>query len=161
MRRVCSLEFSPHMRKSSDSGLADTVLVGGGPFGSVSLPSSNLYRWSCCHFSRPLLEPSHDDHDEEAAARKVERERMAIDGISKCQHSSESKTCLFAFIFAILVDGDPGLNIYSYQLYLTDVTRVSEQIASWDIDCQNSVQAVLLHPFLPLVLSFDENEIIR
>jgi regulator-associated protein of mTOR len=99
MRRVCSLEFSPHMRKSSDSGLADSVLVGGGPFGSVSLPSSNLYRWSCCHFSRPLLEPSHDDHDEEVAARRVERERIAMGGITKCRHSSKSETGFHSFVF--------------------------------------------------------------
>lgn len=52
------------------------------------LPESTFYRWSCGHFSRPLLEPSHDD-EEEILARREERERVALDGIDKCQHSSE------------------------------------------------------------------------
>lgn len=131
MRRVCSLEFSPHMRKTTDTGLADTLLVGGGNSSNLEtsiLPQSNLYIWSCGHFSRPLLEPSHDD-DEDALLRREERERLALDGISKCQHSN--------------------------------VTRVSDQIASWDMDCQSSVKAVLLHPFMPMVCFADENEVIR
>lgn len=91
MRRVCSLEFSPHMRKTADTGLADTALVGGGPSPlpeTITVPSSNLYRWSCGHFSRPLLEPPHDD-DEEASTRREERERLSLDGIFKCQNSSK------------------------------------------------------------------------
>lgn len=131
MRRVCSLEFSPHLRKTADTGLADTVLVGGMPSPAIEptvVPPSNLYIWSCGHFSRPLLEPSHDD-DEDALLRREERERLALDGISKCQHSN--------------------------------VTRVSDQIANLDTDSQNAVQAVLLHPFLPIVCSADENEFIR
>lgn len=52
------------------------------------LPESTFYRWSCGHFSRPLLEPSHDD-EEEILARRERREREALDGIAKCQRSSE------------------------------------------------------------------------
>lgn len=131
MRRVCSLEFSPHMRTTADTGLADTALVGGGPsplLESIAVPSSNLYRWSCGHFSRPLLEPSHDD-DEETSTRREERERLSLDGIVKCQHSN--------------------------------VSRVSDQIASWDINPVTSVGSVLLHPFLPIVVAADHKEVIR
>ncbi|MCO5592600.1 hypothetical protein L7F22_046603 [Adiantum nelumboides] len=131
MRRVCSLEFSPHMRTTADTGLADTALVGGGPSSlleSVNIPSSNLYRWSCGHFSKPLLEPCHEV-DEDGLARREEREKLALDGIIKCQHSN--------------------------------VSRVSDQIASWDINPMTCVWAVLLHPFLPIVCAADHKEVIR
>lgn len=52
------------------------------------LPESTFYRWSCGHFSRPLLELSHDD-EEEILARRERREREALDGIAKCRRSSE------------------------------------------------------------------------
>lgn len=131
MRRVCSLEFSPHMRKTADTGLADTALVGGGPspvLESQNVPSSNLYKWSCAHFSKPLLEPSQED-DEDSLARREEREKLALDGIFKCQHSN--------------------------------VSTVSVQIASWDIDPIISVASVLLHPFLPIVCAADHKDVIR
>jgi len=55
---------------------------------SSPLPESTFYIWSCGHFSRPLLEPVHDD-DEENLARRERRERKAINGIAMCRHSSE------------------------------------------------------------------------
>lgn len=55
---------------------------------SSPLPESTFYRWSCGHFSRPLLEPVHDD-DEENLARRERREREALNGIAMCRHSSE------------------------------------------------------------------------
>eukprot|EP00249_Psilotum_nudum_P023321 c28829_g1_i1 orf=818-4927(+) len=131
MRRVCSLEFSPHMQRSTDEGLADRALVGAGTTTlsePTMVPVSSLYSWSCGHFSRPLLEPSLED-DEEAATRRADRERFALDGISKCQHST--------------------------------VTKVSDQIASWDTGSENSIRATLLHPFIPIVFAVDENEMIR
>ncbi|XP_024383773.1 regulatory-associated protein of TOR 1 isoform X3 [Physcomitrium patens] len=54
------------------------------------LPESTIYKWSCGHFSRPLLEPSHDD-EEEIIARREMREKLALKGIERCQHSSVSK----------------------------------------------------------------------
>ena len=52
------------------------------------LPESTIYKWSCGHFSRPLLEPSHDDEEEILARREI-REKEALSGIARCQHSSE------------------------------------------------------------------------
>ncbi|GLU17889.1 hypothetical protein SLE2022_342370 [Rubroshorea leprosula] len=90
MRRVCSLEFRPHLMNSPDSGLADPLL------GSVSglserslLPQSTIYNWSCGHFSKPLLTAT--DNGEEILARREERDKFALELIAKCQHSSVSK----------------------------------------------------------------------
>ena len=91
MRRVCSLEFSPHLRRTAESGLAGSALVGGGPspaLENVTVPSSNLYKWSSGHYARPLLELPHDD-DDDSSTRRTERQRLALDGISKCEHSSK------------------------------------------------------------------------
>ena len=52
------------------------------------LPESTFYKWSCGHFSRPLLEPVHDD-EEENLARRERREKEALNGIEVCQHSSK------------------------------------------------------------------------
>jgi hypothetical protein len=52
------------------------------------LPESTFYSWSCGHFSRPLLEPVHDD-EEENLARRERREKEALKGIEICQHSSK------------------------------------------------------------------------
>lgn len=52
------------------------------------LPRSTLFGWSCGHFSRPLLEPSYEE-EEEGMQRRAARERMALEGISTCQHLSE------------------------------------------------------------------------
>ncbi|KAM7463906.1 hypothetical protein LguiA_032027 [Lonicera macranthoides] len=92
MRRVCSLEFRPHLMASPDSGLADPLLGSGGASGVSErsfLPQSTIYNWSCGHFSKPLLTAA--DDSEEIMARREEREKFALDHISKCQHSSVSK----------------------------------------------------------------------
>jgi regulator-associated protein of mTOR len=71
------------------------------PVASVAgtvLPQSTLYSWSCGHFSRPLLEASHDE-EEEIIARREEREHLAQDGIAKCHQSRE---WLFNFILMVL-----------------------------------------------------------
>ncbi|CAI9097189.1 OLC1v1033561C1 [Oldenlandia corymbosa var. corymbosa] len=92
MRRVYSLEFRPHLMSSPDSGLADPVLGTAGPSGSSErsfLPQSTIYNWSCGHFSKPLLTAA--DDSEEIIARREEREKLALDRITKCQHSSLQK----------------------------------------------------------------------
>ncbi|CAD5170829.1 unnamed protein product [Musa acuminata subsp. malaccensis] len=92
LRRVCSLEFRPHQLNSPDTGLADPLIgaVGSSESSERSLlPQSIVYNWSCVHFSRPLLAGT--DDSEETVARREERERMALDGIAKCQHSSNCK----------------------------------------------------------------------
>ncbi|XP_059668112.1 regulatory-associated protein of TOR 1 isoform X2 [Cornus florida] len=92
MRRVCSLEFRPHIMSSPDTGLADP-LIGCGGSSVVSersfLPQSIIYNWSYGHFSKPLLTPA--DDSEEIIARKEERENIAVDHIAKCQHFSVNK----------------------------------------------------------------------
>jgi hypothetical protein len=50
---------------------------------------------------------------------------------------------------------------YPFWNFETDTTRVSDQIASFDIDSQSTSKAVLLHPFIPIVCSADENEVVR
>jgi regulator-associated protein of mTOR len=92
MRRVCSLEFRPHLMSSSDSGLAGPLLGSGGPAGVSErsfLPQSSIYNWSCGHFSKPLLTAA--DDSEEIMAKREDREKFALDQIAKCQHSSVSK----------------------------------------------------------------------
>lgn len=129
MRRVCSLEFSPHMRTATDAGLADSILASGGSTSSERglPPQSTIYSWSCGHYSRPLLSPAHDD--EEALARREERERLTLERIAKCQHSS--------------------------------VSKISDQIASWDTGYEVGMKSVLLHPFIPIVIVADEKETVR
>ncbi|XP_024365360.1 regulatory-associated protein of TOR 1 isoform X3 [Physcomitrium patens] len=95
---------------------------------AIPLPESTFFKWSCGHFSRPLLEPVHDD-EEEISARRERRDREAQDGITKCQHSS--------------------------------VSKVSDQIASWDTGSEMGTKTVLLHPFKPLVCTADDKETIR
>ncbi|XWS22111.1 hypothetical protein CRYUN_Cryun29cG0006600 [Craigia yunnanensis] len=90
MRRVCSLEFRPHLMNSPDSGLADPLLGSGSGVSERSLlPQSTIYNFSCGHFSKPLLTAS--DYSEELLAGREERERFALEHIAKCQHSSVSK----------------------------------------------------------------------
>lgn len=100
MRRVYSLEFRPHQLNSPDTGLADPLLGSAGSSGVSErsfLPQSIIYNWSCGHFSKPLL--SATDDSEEIIARREEREKFALDHISKCQHScvSFSLICLVLF----------------------------------------------------------------
>ncbi|XP_010931321.1 regulatory-associated protein of TOR 1 [Elaeis guineensis] len=130
LRRVCSLEFRPHQLNSPDTGLADPLLGSDGSSGSSErslLPQSTIYNWSCGHFSRPLLTAS--DDNEEIMARREERERIALDRIAKCQHSS--------------------------------VSKLNNQIASWDTKFEMGTKATLLLPFYPIVVAADENERIR
>ncbi|XP_030481186.2 regulatory-associated protein of TOR 1 isoform X2 [Cannabis sativa] len=92
MRRVCSLEFRPHLMSSPDSGLAGPLLNSGVSSGSTErslLPQSTIYNWSCGHFSKPLLTVA--DDSEEILAKREEREKFALEHIAKCQHSSVSK----------------------------------------------------------------------
>eukprot|EP00252_Welwitschia_mirabilis_P005146 TRINITY_DN15582_c0_g2_i1.p1 TRINITY_DN15582_c0_g2~~TRINITY_DN15582_c0_g2_i1.p1 ORF type:complete len:1293 (+),score=268.23 TRINITY_DN15582_c0_g2_i1:213-3881(+) len=128
MRRVCSLEFSPHMR-SSDVGLADSIIAAGASSSSERgmLFHSTIYNWSCGHFSRPLLYPVHDD--EEMLARREEKERLTLEKIAKCQHSC--------------------------------ITKISDQIANWDTGSEIGTKAVLLHPFMPIVIAGDDRDTIR
>ncbi|KAL9398912.1 hypothetical protein Peur_007873 [Populus x canadensis] len=91
MRRVCSLEFRPHLMNSPDSGLADPLLASVGSSGSTErslLPQSTIYNWSCGHFSKPLL--TTPDDTEEILVRREEREKFALEHIAMCQHSSVS-----------------------------------------------------------------------
>ncbi|KAI3819124.1 hypothetical protein L1987_12948 [Smallanthus sonchifolius] len=88
MRRVCSLEFRPHLM---DSGLADPLLGSPGVPGSSDrsfLPQSTIYNWSCSHFSKPLLTAA--DSADEIAVKREEREKLAFKHITKCQRSSGS-----------------------------------------------------------------------
>ncbi|KAG4209816.1 hypothetical protein ERO13_A02G005400v2 [Gossypium hirsutum] len=89
IRRVCSLDFRPHLMNSPDSGLADPLL--GSTSGSERslLPQSTIYNFSCGHFSKSLLTAS--DDSEELLAKREEQERFALEHIAKCQHSSVSK----------------------------------------------------------------------
>ncbi|XP_054780131.1 regulatory-associated protein of TOR 1 [Prosopis cineraria] len=92
MRRVYSLEFRPHLINSPDSGLADPLLGSGGTSGPSDrsfFPQSTIYKWSCGHFSKPLLTAA-DDSDE-LLARREERENFVLEHIAKCQHSAVSK----------------------------------------------------------------------
>lgn len=82
---------------SLPSGLADAAgMLASGlsamtlEAGSIApvLPESTIYKWSCGHFSRPLLEPSHDDEEEILARREI-REKEALSGVARCLHSSE------------------------------------------------------------------------
>ncbi|GAV80856.1 WD40 domain-containing protein [Cephalotus follicularis] len=88
IRRVCSLEFRPHLMNSPDSGLADPLLGSGGSERSL-LPQSTIYNWSCGHFSKPLLTAADDCDD--LLSRREEREKFALEHIAKCQRSSVSK----------------------------------------------------------------------
>ena len=102
MRRVCSLEFRPHLINSPDSGLADPLLGSGGSSGASErslLPQSTIYNWSCGHFSKPLLNPS--DDSEEIVARREEREKFALDHIGKCQRSCGSFLLIYLLFFLL------------------------------------------------------------
>ncbi|KAF5175584.1 regulatory-associated protein of TOR, partial [Thalictrum thalictroides] len=125
IRRVCSLEFRPHLLNSPDSGLADPLL---GSTNGVSerslLPQSTIYNGSCGHFSRPLLTAA-DDNDEMLIKRE-QKEKLALDRIAKCQHSS--------------------------------VSKLNNQIASWDTKFETGTKTALLQPFLPVVIAADESE---
>uniref|UniRef100_A0A0E0R394 Uncharacterized protein n=1 Tax=Oryza rufipogon TaxID=4529 RepID=A0A0E0R394_ORYRU len=93
---LTGLRRVPHVLNSPD-GLADPLLSSSAApsnMGLDILPQSLIYRWSCGHFSRPLLTGS--DDNEEANARREERERIAMDCIAKCQRSSCKMTSQIA-----------------------------------------------------------------
>ncbi|KAI8559440.1 hypothetical protein RHMOL_Rhmol04G0173900 [Rhododendron molle] len=131
IRRVCSLEFRPHLINTPDTGLADPLLGSGGASSGVSersfLPQSTIYNWSCGHFSKPLLTAA--DDSEALMARREEREKHALDLITKCQRSS--------------------------------VNKIQNQIASWDTKFDSGTKTVLLQPFSPVVIAADETERIK
>ncbi|KAJ3680905.1 hypothetical protein LUZ60_015394 [Juncus effusus] len=97
LRRVCSLEFRPHPQSSppQPSPPQPSQSVHSSRSNSEAtttnqiLPESNVYNWSCGHFSRPLLTGS--DENEEGAVRREERERCVMDCVKRCQHSCASK----------------------------------------------------------------------
>ncbi|KAK1391180.1 Regulatory-associated protein of TOR 1 [Heracleum sosnowskyi] len=92
LRRVYSLELRPHLLNTPDSGLADPLQGSLGASASSErsfLPQSTIYNWSCAHFSKPLLTAA-DDSDV-INSKREEREKYALDHISKCQHSSVNK----------------------------------------------------------------------
>lgn len=85
---------------SPDSGLADPLLGSGVAPGASDrsfLPQSTIYNWSCVHFSKPLLTPPEDS--EEMTAKRDEREKHALDHISKCQHTCASTRLLVSCSF--------------------------------------------------------------
>ncbi|XP_017218499.1 regulatory-associated protein of TOR 1 isoform X2 [Daucus carota subsp. sativus] len=92
LRRVYSLELRPHLVSTPDSGLADPLLGSLGASGSSErsfLPKSTIYKWSCDHFTKPLLTAADDSN--EIISKREEREKFAFDQILKCQHSSINK----------------------------------------------------------------------
>ncbi|KAB1224583.1 Regulatory-associated protein of TOR 1 [Morella rubra] len=136
MRRVCSLEFRPHLINSPDSGLAHPLLGSGGSSGPSEqslLPQSTIYNWSSGYFSKLLLTAS--DYSEEMLARREEREKFALEQIAKCQHSFS----------------DCG----------TYLLNNNNQIAGWDAKFETGTKTTLLHPFSPIVIAADENARIR
>ncbi|PKU65192.1 regulatory-associated protein of TOR 1 isoform X1 [Dendrobium catenatum] len=89
LRRVCSLEFGPQLCRPQDTVLADPLL---GSIGSVGtsehslLPRSSIYDWNHQYFSRPLLNASDENEDDQAL--REQREKIALDCIANCRHSS-------------------------------------------------------------------------
>jgi regulator-associated protein of mTOR len=94
------MEFKTH-HMNSPEGLADPLLSSAVAPSNAELsilPQSTIYNWSCGHFSRPLLTGS--DDNEEANARREEREQIALDCIAKCQRSC---TLLDTSLYYIIV----------------------------------------------------------
>ena len=88
------------MSSTPDSGLADPLLGSLGASGSSErsfLPKSTIYKWSCDHFTKPLLTAADDSN--EIISKREEREKFAFDQILKCQHSCVSSS----FICPVLV----------------------------------------------------------
>ncbi|KAG5243161.1 transducin family protein [Salix suchowensis] len=131
MRRVCSLEFRPHLMNSPDSGLADPLLGSVGSLGGTErslFPQSTIYNWSCGHFSKPLL--STMDDTKEILVRREEREKL-------------------------------HWNILQCVSTLVSVSNLNNRIASWDTKFETGTKTALLQPFSPIVVAADENERIR
>ncbi|KAJ0633588.1 putative transcription factor WD40-like family [Helianthus annuus] len=88
MRRVCSLEFRPHLM---DSGLADPLLGSPGVSRSASdrsfLLQSTIYNWSYSPFSKPHLTATNGA--DEFAIKREKRENLTLNHITKCQCNLE------------------------------------------------------------------------
>lgn len=91
IRRVCSLDLSPHLMTYKDSGFADPIL-GSSEASEVSEnsfpPQSIVYNWSCAHFSKPLL--TAPDDNEDMMTTREKREKISLGHIARCQHSCGS-----------------------------------------------------------------------
>jgi regulatory associated protein of mTOR len=160
LRRVCSMEFGQHPISSPD-GLAVPLLSSAAATSNAELsilPQSTIYNWSCGHFSRPLLIGS--DDNEEANARREERERLALDYIAKCQRS-----CMWTYIslhYILLVGFLDYLSVIFWLFTLgIAACKMTNQIASWDTRFELGTKTALLLPFSPIVVAADENEQIR
>ncbi|KAK4724677.1 hypothetical protein R3W88_027456 [Solanum pinnatisectum] len=92
LRRVYSLDFRHHPMNSQDSAFADPLLGSGGSSRASErsfIPHSTIYNWSCGRFSKPLLTAV--DDSEEIISRREEKEKLALDLITKCQHCSVNR----------------------------------------------------------------------
>lgn len=158
MRRVCSLEFRPHVPSSPDSGLADPLLGAVGSSERSFLPQSTIYNWSCGRFSKPLLNVP--DDIEEILARREEREKFALYHISECQHTCGSSHVLPLFSSSPSLICKVCCLTYFCVHYASAVRKLSNQ-PSWDTKFDTATKTALLHPFSPLVIAADENERIR
>jgi regulator-associated protein of mTOR len=96
------MEFKSHPMNSPE-GLADPLLSSAATPSNAELsilPQSTIYNWSCGHFARPLLTGS--DDNEEAHARREEREQIALDCIAKCQRSCTWPTLVGVTLFLLI-----------------------------------------------------------
>ncbi|KXG27593.1 regulatory-associated protein of TOR 2 isoform X3 [Sorghum bicolor] len=131
LRRVCSMEFGQHPINSPD-GLADRLLSSAaGLSNREPLPQSTIYNWSCGHFSRPLLTVS--DDNEETNARREEKERIALDYITKCQRSSCKMTSQIASWDTRFELGTKAALLLPFSPIVVAADE-SEQIRVWNYD---------------------------
>ncbi|KAG6737071.1 hypothetical protein POTOM_059946 [Populus tomentosa] len=163
MRRVCSLDFRPHLMNFPDSGLADPLLGSVSSSGGTErslLPQSTIYKWSCGHFSKPLL--TVPDDTEEILVRREEREKFALEHIATCQHSSVSnlknrianldtkfetgtKTALLQPFSPIVVAADENERIR--QASLLSIILLYNVILTWVYQVWNYKEGNLLNGF--------------
>ncbi|KAK8450233.1 hypothetical protein SEVIR_7G338000v4 [Setaria viridis] len=133
LRRVCSMEFKPHPMNSPE-GLAGPLLssVAAPSNAELSiLPQSTIYNWSCGHFSRPLLTGS--DDNEEANARREEREQIALGCIAKCQRSSCKMTSQIASWDTRFETGTKAALLLPFSPIVIAADE-NEQIRVWNYD---------------------------
>ncbi|KAG2555577.1 hypothetical protein PVAP13_8NG354900 [Panicum virgatum] len=132
LRRVCSMEFKPHPMNSPE-GLADRLISAAAPSNAELsiLPQSTIYNWSCGHFSRPLLSGS--DDNEEAHARREEREQIALDCIAKCQRSSCKMTSQIASWDTRFDSGTKAALLLPFSPIVIAADE-NEQIRVWNYD---------------------------
>jgi hypothetical protein len=97
------MEFKSHPMNSPE-GIAGPLLssvAAPSNAAELSIPQSTIYNWSCGHFSRPLLTGS--DDNEEANARREEREQIALGCIAKCQRSCTWPDTLICITLLFLI----------------------------------------------------------